>query len=480
MDRRQLIVGGASTYLLTRAAGSALAQRTSSGSATLSLNPTAPRIPIPPKYTGLSYESAQLANPGYFSRDNRSLLTLVRQLGSSGVLRLGGSTSDYDRWKPVQQAHSLRWSDPVNPDDGKGATLRATVTETAIDELRGFLDATGWRTIYGLDLGHGSPQAAAQEAAFVVRKLGSKLLALQIGNEPDLFSRDIRPSSYGYSDYFREWKTFADAIRRRTPGAPLAGPDTTDDLWIDRFAAQARGICMLTSHYYAEGPPESPDSDIPHLLQSQPDLRKQMQHLVDVGQSVHLPYRMSEGNSCYNGGKTGVSDSFASALWGADFMLLLAQLGVSGINFHGGGHGFYAPIAGGGSAPFEVRPLYYAMLFWRAFASGSLLPCTFSPGGVNATAYACINSGRRLALAVINKDLHQDLHLRLQGDVFRNPAQEMALAAPQPNSTSGVTLSGQSVVDGVWHPVWSPRARDTEISVPRASALLLQWEGVSL
>lgn len=480
MNRRNLILGGTAAYLLRRGMGSAYAQNGTRAAATLSLDATAARVRIPDDYTGLSYESAQLANPGYFSQDNARMVALVRQLGARGVLRLGGSTSDYDQWKAEHAAAGVYADGPVNPDDGKGATIHAVITETAIDELRGFLDATGWTAIYGLDLGHGSPEQAAEEAAYVVEKLGPKLVALQIGNEPDLFSRDIRKSSYGYADFFAEWQRFADAVRRRTPDAPLAGPDiTVDPSWVEKFAQQAKGIRMLTSHYYAEGPPESADSDIAHLLQPHPDLEKQTRHLVGVGESAHLPYRMAEGNSCYNGGKAGVSDAFASALWGADFMLLLARLGVAGINFHGGGQGFYTPIAGGGRTPFEVRPLYYAMLFWRAFAAGSLIPCKLDAGGVNATAYACIDAKRRMALAVINKDLHQDLHVHLRGDAFAGPARQMALIAPRVDSTTDVTMGGATISGEEWQPAWSPRAVHTELLVPHASALLVEWEGVS-
>jgi hypothetical protein len=482
MNRRKLIVGGAAATLLALARRPSLAQSAARRPATLSIDTAAPRLPIPPDYTGLSYESAQLANPGYFSQKNTRLVSLVRQLGQRGVLRLGGSTSDYDQWKRRLDPRRSGDDGPVNPDDGRNATIHATITETAIDELRGFLDATGWTAIYGLDLGHGSPEQAADEAAYVIGKLGPKLVALQIGNEPDLFNRDIRKSSYGYGDYFAEWRRFADAIRRRSPLAPLAGPDTTIDVaWVEKFAQQASGIRMLTSHYYAEGPPESADADIPHLLQPDRDLVKQIMRLVEAGKSAHLPYRMSEGNSCYNGGKAGVSDAFASALWGADFMLLLAQLGVAGINFHGGGHGFYTPIAGGGKAPFAVRPLYYAMLFWRVFAAGSLIPCRLDAGGVNATASACIDANRRrLALAIINKDAKQDLELQLQDEAFRSPSRQMALAAPRLDSTADVTLGGHSVVDQLWRPSWSLQTLRRHVVVPHASALLLEWDGVTV
>src|SRR5260370_16050760 len=46
--------------------------------------------------------------------------------------------------------------------------------------------------------------------------------------------------------------------------------------------------------------------------------------------------RMTEGNTCYRGGKPGVSDVLAAALCAADYSLLLASNNYSGINLHGG------------------------------------------------------------------------------------------------------------------------------------------------
>ena len=45
-------------------------------------------------------------------------------------------------------------------------------------------------------------------------------------------------------------------------------------------------------------------------------------------------------------GKQGVSNTFASALWGAELMYQVATRGGIGINFHGGGCGWYTPFAG--------------------------------------------------------------------------------------------------------------------------------------
>jgi hypothetical protein len=56
---------------------------------------------------------------------------------------------------------------------------------------------------------------------------------------------------------------------------------------------------------------------------------------------------MTQGNTCYRGGKPGVSDVFAAALWSADYSLLLASNDYSEtpeqIAAHP--HPFYTPIA---------------------------------------------------------------------------------------------------------------------------------------
>lgn len=84
-----------------------------------------------------------------------------------------------------------------------------------------------------------------------------------------------------------------------------------------------------------------------------------------------LPFRLAETNSCYQGGKPGVSDTFASALWGVDLMYQLASVGGMGINFHGGGYGWYTPIAGTPQNGFLARPIYYGMLLFRRLERGS-------------------------------------------------------------------------------------------------------------
>ena len=73
--------------------------------------------------------------------------------------------------------------------DGNWMPQSFTAIEpVAIDRLAGFLDATEWQVIYGLNLGTGTPARDAEEASYVAKTLGSRLLFFQIGNEPSFIA----------------------------------------------------------------------------------------------------------------------------------------------------------------------------------------------------------------------------------------------------------------------------------------------------
>jgi len=278
---------------------------------------------------GLSYEANQLAHPDVFSSQNVVLAGHLRTLGANGVLRIGGNSSEFTVWNPAPDADLSAVPLPYNIDKKH---RRTAVTKESIDNLRGFLDAVDWKLIYGLNLGMGTPEQAAQEAAYVVKTIGDRLLYLQIGNEPDLFHKNgLRPSTYAWDDFYTEWSKFADAVLASTPHAPLAGPDVAGNVdWIKSLSEKAADrIGLLTTHYYAEGPPTNPAMTIERLVAGKPKLVTDTAKIVDIGNSSKLPFRMAECNSCYNGGKTGVSDTFASALWAVDYMLQLAAASCS-------------------------------------------------------------------------------------------------------------------------------------------------------
>ena len=91
---------------------------------------------------------------------------------------------------------------------------------------------------------------AADEAAYVVQAIGPRLLALQIGNEPDGFGRwnKARPQGYDVDAFLADWTKFYAAICARIPSARFAGPDTVFNTeWVGRFAAmRPDGLILLT------------------------------------------------------------------------------------------------------------------------------------------------------------------------------------------------------------------------------------------
>ena len=248
LDRRSFLALAGSTLL---ARTSARADAAVPASVTIAYED--PGRAIAADFIGLSYESAIL-NPGtYFAPDNATLLALLRALGSAGVLRIGGNTSERTVSGPA----------------GAAVPDGIVITPAAIDRLAATLRALGWKLIYGLNLARGTPEAAAEEAAYVARALGPLLLAFQIGNEPDGFGRwtRVRPPSYDVAAFLVEWMRFAAAIRARVPEAAFAGPDVaaaTD--WVPAFAAAAPpGLVLLTRHHYAEGPAGDPRVTLPPL-----------------------------------------------------------------------------------------------------------------------------------------------------------------------------------------------------------------------
>ncbi len=452
----------------------------SAASLALTVRPSQSKKPVPVDFTGLSYESAQLAHPGFFSPSNTELAGFVRCLGSRGVLRLGGNTSAFTVWSKGTGAPGVADGVGVSPDTGGTTPRRTVVTPEAVRNLAAFAKAVGWQLVYGLNLATGTPREAADEAQAVCEAAGSNLLALQLGNEPDLFSKKAhRPAGWGFADYLVEWQEFARAIKSRVPNAPLAAPDIANDpRWISSFAERAKNeIVMLTGHHYALGPPTDPSMTIARLLNPSAALRRDVPFIQKASRESDLPFRMAETNSCFHGGKLGVSNTFAAALWCGDYMLALAQAGFAGVNLHGGGNGIYTPIAGHLREGFSARPVYYGMLLATQFAGTALLSADLATQGLNATAYVAEGSGD-LRIAVFNKEDQTPVRLEVKPSHDPHEASLWRLTAPALESTGEVTLAGAEVGRaGAWAPARAEASAVQRgrvlIDVPPASASLL-------
>ena len=475
MDRRDCLKGIASV-VAANALCSVSAASSNGKAVEITVDPRRAGKKIPPQFMGLGYEISSVATKNFLHPENHSYVQMVRTLSPKGVIRIGGNTSDYAAWS----AHGPAVAAP-----------KATIVDRqSIQDLAGFLRATGWTLIWGLNLGQDCEDEAVDEASAVAAIVGVQSVLFEVGNEPDLFVHAHRSAGYGYEQWREQYESYAARIAQAVPGAAFAGPDAAGHTdWVNKFATHAaKNVKLLTHHYYAEGPPHNPASTVENLLKTDPKLTRMLAQMQEVSQASGLPFRICETNSCYGGGKPGVSDTFASALWGLDYMLTLAEAESEGLNMETGMNqlGFvssYSPIVGrdeGGrdGGGYTARPLYYGMLAFRQVCDGRILPLDYEAGAANIKAHAVAQDGS-VWVALINKEAVQNLDARVVlPDKFRI-ARVFALTAPSLESKTGVALAGTSVSsNGYWKPakptIHPVRDGKLEMVLPAASALILR------
>ncbi len=452
--------------------------------ASLKLDSSTILAKIPANFMGLSYESGQLAYPDFFSPQNTALIEIFRRLSPAGVLRLGGNLSEFTVWSETEPAILPEAGGLVGPDPGHREPRTFTITPRSIRNLQGFLMATGWSCIYGLNLGGGTLEQALAEGGFVASTLGSQLMCVQFGNEPDLFQHhDQENKPWTYDEFLAKWKRFRAAFQEQLPAVAVAGPDTAfNHEWVKRFTEDVpKEIVLVTSHYYPGGPPADPRMNIDMLLHPVARFDSSCRQPLDSAKAAGLPFRMAEGNSCFNAGKQGVSDTFASALWAGDFCLEMASLGCVGVNLHGGANGFYSPIVGSIPSGFTVRPEFYGLMMVQQFAGRTLRQSRLEAPGANLTAYAAGGDGAAGLVAIFNKN-ERDVEVavtKASGD-FKQATVER-LEAPTIDSKTGVTFAGAAVESkGNFHPRAGERLRGQsgklDVRVPAYSAVLLRLD----
>jgi hypothetical protein len=382
---------------------------------------------LPARYIGLSFES-DLLNGGQFD-DVGDLPRLLEDLGV-GTLRFGGSSVD---------------------------RIFTRATPAALSGLRRLVNATGWHVIYSEDLGHFDAAQVTSDAKAAAAALGGKLTSIACGNEPDNFAATgLRPASYTEADYLTEANACIKAIRAGAPHAQISGPDTINVSWLPAYATAEKGtISLLTEHYY-------PLSNCGKVKGTALDLLSRATAATEAAtvskakaaaSIAGVPLQMTETNSAECSGIHGVSNTYASALWTIDYLLIGAQNGASGMNFHGGlstACGGYTPLCQVGTNRYAAQPVYYGMLFTHLLGTGTLLRVGVKSAG-NTAAHA-ITSGGKVRVVVENLSGAAETVKVRAGDVS-GTATVLHLTGPSLAATGGVRIQGAQVkADGAFAP----------------------------
>jgi hypothetical protein len=473
---------------------------------TISLPAEATGRRVPYGFLGLSFEFQAVR--AYAGSDpthvNPVLKQLIRNLspGQAPVLRIGGDSTDV----------SYAPSPGVRPPPYVAYELTPSWMATTGALAR----QLGARMIMGLNLAADDPALAAAEARGYIKALGRRAIeALEIGNEPNIYSRltvyhtllgiplHARPRSFGYPAFRRQFNAVAAASPHLELAGPAldVGPTPKKGSWVNSMPdllRRDRRLQIMTVHRYplrnCYVPPSSLQfPTVAHLLSrySTAGLAASLHRWLGIAHRQHRHLRVDELNSVACRGKQGISDTFASSLWVTDALFSLLHAGVDGVNMHTLPRSSYELFEfshAGGRWGSWVRPVYYGLqLFAQAAPPGSrLLKLPRLGGGSSVlSAWATRAADRIDRLVLIDKDPSRPERVTLRPPPGTPQGATLErLQARSLQSRSGVTLGGRTygpeTFTGQLPPAISqaltPNPRGAyRITVPAGSAALVTF-----
>ena len=406
---------------------------------------------VPPGFLGLSLEVRGVeAYTGFdFRAVNPVFEQLIRNLapGQRPVLRLGGDTSDWT-WVPIANMHR-----PVG--------VRYSLTRTWFKVVKQLAKDVDARLVVGVNFEVDSARVATAEARALVGRIGSPWLeALELGNEPELYSVLPWFESHHVPHYGRSksWSFFAflhdyATIARALPRWSLAGPDVTSPAFVDGlgvFLSREPRVRIATVHGYPLGCDPAKPATTAELLSN----RATRQFAAGFGPALAvahadgIPLRLDEMNAVSCGGRAGVSNTFAAALWSLDALFELARDGFAGVNIHSrvGVPGELFSFRRVGKVwRGHVAPDYYGLLaFSGAAPAGSrLLGVAGVPDGP-LHVWATQGPDRTERVALINLASRRGRMVAVRAGSRNDTVTLERLSAPRAGATDRVTLGGQS------------------------------------
>jgi hypothetical protein len=461
--------------------------------ATVTIARDASTVPVPSSYFGISTEYTALPK---FERMNtpvfERVLALLHVQGDGPlVLRIGGDSADESIWNP-RGRRMPDWAFELTP--GYLARLRALVKRDRV------------KLIVDLNLLTETPLTAAAWARAAETSLPrGSIVGFEVGNEPDLYNRrywvdtiarspfqtgtlplELTPDTYvqDFADYARVLGESAPDIRLMGPA--VAHPRISLPFITTLIEDQRSELGAVSAHLYPYSKcvknPRSPRYPTVARILSRQAVSPFYTNIVDAVTVAHasgLKFRLTEFNSVTCGGKSGASDTFATALWAPDALFTAMRTGADGANLHVRTNTINAPFAitrGG----LQARPLLYGLLlFNRTLGRQARLVRLHltAPRALNLSAWAVQARGGILHVLLIDKGSRTvRVHLHLPTTA---PASVQRLLAPSPYSRSGVTLNGQQLN---YAARWTGAQRTATVTsgsrgyalvVPRRSAALL-------
>jgi hypothetical protein len=407
---------------------------------------------IPSRYLGFNLEMSTFCQVlAMDAKRGPYYEQLFRNLGP-GILHVGGQSTDLSVWRPEG--------------DASCSAKKPVITTTEVRAFFTFVNAIGWKVIWGLPLARFNPSLAADEAKQVEAIGGNAVTGFSIGNEPDLYpTNGDRPATWTFAKFFGQWERVREAVLRAVPGASFVGPEACCvGSFVRSFAADAKSeISALSFHFYSGSRERFTPLTISHLMTRSTMIKftGRTNEFWDEGAKPdRLPLYLTESNTFSDGGVTGVSNTFAAGLWLTNLLFQAAGLHISQVDVQ----------ESKGTAPYNaigpngvVAPIYYGMLWFQSvvgsgpgFQDLGRLAAVKLTSHLNLVSYAIDLPDGSTNVVLINKD-ERGAVVTIHGFHAYNVATVSRLKAPRLNSVEYVTAGNRTVADdGTWTPVVTP------------------------
>ncbi len=406
--------------------------------ATVTVNTSSSGITIPSNFMGLSFEVGDLISGCYqnatgtwpgcgtVTSNAASFVSVVQLLGSNGVVRLGGSTSD--------------------------TATPPALTQQIATNLQAFLAGigSGWTSnvIYGLDLFANNSATAATQAGYLSTAFGAPHVTFQFSNEPLASGHFANIAAYQSA-----WNAYYTAVTGAVAGANYGAWDDSDlqdaTTVISGLTPGLSGLSLVSYHRYSQG--STAAAIISYVPANTPFVGTNTGYLG----SAISKQRLTETNSLGNGGVNGLSNTLMSAAFILNEAIQTANLGYGGINVHNRYAGqpvYYSPVSQLSDGNFGAAPIFYGMYLFAQVQGQQILASNVS-GGANIVALATLRAANKANMLIVNNDQFSTSTVTPVQSAAWTTANVLKIASPagQGCSESNPTLGGQAIGEsGAW------------------------------
>jgi Chitobiase/beta-hexosaminidase C-terminal domain len=351
---------------------------------------------VSPMAVGMKFTRSQFGDPSQlFTATNAGAVNNFKALsplnGESCVLSLGVNDSAPVKWVP-----------------GGAAQTPGQVSQADIDALAEFLIAANCKLDYSAPVLNNTPENAADEVSYVQEKVGSNLIAVGFGNEPN-------PATLTPTGFAATWNTFASAALARNNKLQFEGPNvgiaSLLGPWVSAWYKENSSLPLVYAgqHYYVYGPAGCAGCTEALMLEKRSaepywNAMVSQKNSFEASLKKPLPVVLTETNNFYDGGAPGVSNSYGSALYAYDFVFQASQAGFSTSafttleNWHEG----YSPLNLVNGYSYGPQPEYYGMYMAALAGYGPMLSTTVQ-GADGLHAYTINNvANSTMTVALVN------------------------------------------------------------------------------